>query len=219
MAYVRLNRRRFLQQTAATAAGLFTLVPRQVLGGAGHLPPSETLNIAGIGIGRRGYVDLVEVSRGGCCGSVSQAATSERRSVKSYDVVTNWPLHVAGLRRFDEQVEVVGHQARRMDLPAGLGAGLRQRVRETLPVGVVAEGGLPTVTPIEDVINRPPGYSPLSFLAEARSLSDSASYVNIKNRPLFDPFSTMLLLATEAGPVAGLMRNLSLLLHPPDTRP
>ncbi|MCB1126143.1 MAG: twin-arginine translocation signal domain-containing protein, partial [Verrucomicrobiae bacterium] len=63
MAYVRLNRRRFLQQSAAVTAGLFTVVPRHVLGGAGHLPPSETLNIAGIG--RRGYVDLVEVSPGG----------------------------------------------------------------------------------------------------------------------------------------------------------
>ncbi len=55
----RSSRRRFMQQTAAVAA--FTMVPRHVLGGAGHTPPSEKLNIAGIGIGGRGEGDLDEV--------------------------------------------------------------------------------------------------------------------------------------------------------------
>ena len=44
-----INRRRFLAGTAMTAAA--TIVPRHVLGGAGNIPPSEKLNIAGIGIG------------------------------------------------------------------------------------------------------------------------------------------------------------------------
>jgi len=37
-----------------TAAAGFATVPRHVLGGAGQLPPSEKLNIAGIGVGIRG---------------------------------------------------------------------------------------------------------------------------------------------------------------------
>ena len=45
------SRRRFLGTGAAAAA--FTIVPRHVLGGAGFVPPSEKLNIAGIGIGGR----------------------------------------------------------------------------------------------------------------------------------------------------------------------
>jgi predicted dehydrogenase len=53
------SRRRFMQQAATVAA--FTMVPRHVLGGAGHTPPSEKLNIAGIGIGGRGEGDLDEV--------------------------------------------------------------------------------------------------------------------------------------------------------------
>ncbi len=53
------SRRRFLQQTAAVAA--FTMVPRHVLGGPGNTPPSEKLNIAGVGIGGRGQGDLDEV--------------------------------------------------------------------------------------------------------------------------------------------------------------
>jgi len=55
----RSSRRRFMQEAAAVAA--FTIVPRHVLGGAGHTPPSEKLNIAGIGIGGRGEGDLDEV--------------------------------------------------------------------------------------------------------------------------------------------------------------
>jgi predicted dehydrogenase len=47
-----LSRRDFISGAAATAA--FTIVPRFVLGGSGHIPPSEKLNIAGIGIGGRG---------------------------------------------------------------------------------------------------------------------------------------------------------------------
>ncbi|HUT59416.1 MAG TPA: Gfo/Idh/MocA family oxidoreductase [Phycisphaerae bacterium] len=55
-----LTRRGFLQGSAkvAAAAGVFTLVPRHVLGGPGQKPPSERLNIAGIGIGGRGLGDL-----------------------------------------------------------------------------------------------------------------------------------------------------------------
>jgi len=55
-----LSRRDFVR--AATAAAAFTIVPRYVLGGAGNVPPSEKLNIAGIGIGGRGAGDLHEVS-------------------------------------------------------------------------------------------------------------------------------------------------------------
>jgi predicted dehydrogenase len=51
-----MNRRKFIK--AASAAGAFTIVPRYVLGGAGDTPPSEKLNIAGIGIGGMGASNL-----------------------------------------------------------------------------------------------------------------------------------------------------------------
>ncbi len=53
--------RRTLLRTGAAAAA-FTIVPRHVLGGAGQTPPSEKLNIAGIGIGGQGASDLHDVS-------------------------------------------------------------------------------------------------------------------------------------------------------------
>lgn len=52
-----INRRKFLSGAAAASFG-FSIVPRFVLGGTGHTAPSEKLNIAGIGIGRRGGTDL-----------------------------------------------------------------------------------------------------------------------------------------------------------------
>ena len=55
-----ISRRDFLASTAAVAA--FTIVPRHVLGGPGHTPPSEKLNIAAIGAGGRGGGDIGAVS-------------------------------------------------------------------------------------------------------------------------------------------------------------
>ena len=55
-----ISRRQFMGAAAAVAA--FTIVPRDVLGGPGHVPPSEKLNIAGIGVGGRGANDLNAVS-------------------------------------------------------------------------------------------------------------------------------------------------------------
>ena len=49
----KLSRRDFMGGVAAATAA-FTIVPRHVLGGSGHKPPSEKLNIAGIGVGGRG---------------------------------------------------------------------------------------------------------------------------------------------------------------------
>jgi len=56
-----MNRRDFLASTAVAAAA-FTIVPRYVLGGPGYTPPSEKLNIAGIGVGGRGASDIKAVS-------------------------------------------------------------------------------------------------------------------------------------------------------------
>ncbi len=53
------NRRSFLKRGAAlAAAGMFQVAPRHVLGGAAHAAPSETLNIAGIGVGGMGLGNL-----------------------------------------------------------------------------------------------------------------------------------------------------------------
>lgn len=52
-----LSRRRFV---AGAAAATFAIVPRRVLGGPGHVPPSERVNIASIGVGGQGTSDMEE---------------------------------------------------------------------------------------------------------------------------------------------------------------
>ena len=49
----KMSRRNFVINTAAAVAA-FTIVPRHVLGGPGYQAPSDTLNIAGIGVGGMG---------------------------------------------------------------------------------------------------------------------------------------------------------------------
>lgn len=51
------SRRKFIQQ-AGLAAAAFTIVPRHVLGGKGFLAPSDTLSVAGIGVGGQGGGDI-----------------------------------------------------------------------------------------------------------------------------------------------------------------
>ncbi len=56
----KLSRRDFMGAAAAVAA--FSIVPRSVLGGPRNVPPSEKLNIAGIGVGGQGGSDLNSLS-------------------------------------------------------------------------------------------------------------------------------------------------------------
>jgi predicted dehydrogenase len=51
------SRRKFIQQ-AGLAAAAFTIVPRHVLGGKGFVSPSDTLSVAGIGVGGQGWGDI-----------------------------------------------------------------------------------------------------------------------------------------------------------------
>src|SRR5499425_3809256 len=55
-----ITRREFVKEAAATGAA-FTIVPRHVLG-RGFTPPSDLLNIAGVGIGGMGRQNLINMS-------------------------------------------------------------------------------------------------------------------------------------------------------------
>ena len=52
-----MDRRTFLKGSALAAAGL-SVVPRHALGGPGYQAPSDTLNVAGIGVGGRGTSNM-----------------------------------------------------------------------------------------------------------------------------------------------------------------
>jgi len=56
-----LPRREFLRGAAIAAAGL-TIVPRHVLGGTGYAAPSDTVNIAGVGVGGMGRSNMTNLA-------------------------------------------------------------------------------------------------------------------------------------------------------------
>lgn len=56
-----LSRRDFLTH-AALGASAVTLVPREVVGGPEHIPPSDTIRVASIGIGGMGVRDVQTVA-------------------------------------------------------------------------------------------------------------------------------------------------------------
>ena len=58
-----MKRRSFLKTAAAAALGI-QIVPRHVLGGDGHTPPSEKLNLASIGVGGQGGGDIGSLAEG-----------------------------------------------------------------------------------------------------------------------------------------------------------
>jgi len=56
----KISRRKFIGKVAATTA--FTIVPRHVLGGTGYTAASNKLNIACIGVGGIGWVDIKNIN-------------------------------------------------------------------------------------------------------------------------------------------------------------
>ncbi|HLF34384.1 MAG TPA: Gfo/Idh/MocA family oxidoreductase [Cyclobacteriaceae bacterium] len=58
----KIQRRDFIRKAGLTVTA-FSIVPRFVLGGRGYVPPSDTLYIAGIGVGGKGESDLTECAK------------------------------------------------------------------------------------------------------------------------------------------------------------
>jgi len=56
------SRRDFIRGAGGVLAGL-VIVPRHVLGGAGRIPPSETIQVAGIGVGGVGHGQITSISQ------------------------------------------------------------------------------------------------------------------------------------------------------------
>jgi predicted dehydrogenase len=81
------TRRKFIQQ-AGLAAAAFTIIPRHVLGGKGFLAPSDTLQVAGIGVGGMGGGDVSGISKSGKAAIAFLCDVDDRRAANS---VKNFP--------------------------------------------------------------------------------------------------------------------------------
>ncbi len=76
-----LSRRKFIQN-ASVAAAAFTIVPRFVLG-KGYRAPSDTLYVAGIGVGGKGEGDIANFAKSGKAEISFLCDVDDRRAAKS----------------------------------------------------------------------------------------------------------------------------------------
>src|SRR6476659_7222964 len=93
-----LSRRRFVTTAALTGAGL-TIVPRHVLG-RGFMAPSDTLNVAAVGVGGQGRSNMVNLA--------------SENIVAMCDV--DWEYANKGFAGLDTSIT---NQQARLDRPAG----------------------------------------------------------------------------------------------------
>ena len=76
------SRRNFIKGTGLATAGIM-IVPRHVLGGQGFVPPSDKLNIAGIGVGGKGRSDIASFAKSPNVNIVGLCDVDDRQAVKS----------------------------------------------------------------------------------------------------------------------------------------
>ena len=101
------SRRRFLAAAAGATAFNFMIVPRHVLGGAGFIPPSERVNLAGIGAGGMGGGDIQTHARNGA-NIVALCDVDDVRAAKSF---TAFPK----ARRYKDFREMIDKEAKNID--------------------------------------------------------------------------------------------------------
>jgi len=91
---LRFSRRGMIRGSAAAWA--FGIVPANVFAGPGRTPPSEKLNLAGIGVGGQGSWDLENVSSENIAAAVRRGPGSGGRDVQALsegDEIPRFPRH------------------------------------------------------------------------------------------------------------------------------
>jgi predicted dehydrogenase len=101
------SRRKFLTATAGAAFN-FTIVPRYVLGGAGFVPPSEQVRIAGIGVGGMGAGDLAAIHGLDNAAVVALCDVDDTRAAKSYETYSK-------ATRYKDFREMLDKEAKNID--------------------------------------------------------------------------------------------------------
>ncbi len=103
MERTKMNRRRFL--AASAAAGAFNLFPRGVIARSGTVPPSEKMNIAGIGVGGMGAANMNE------CASeniVALCDVDSNYAAKTFKAYPNAKVYSDYRRMLDERKDIDG---------------------------------------------------------------------------------------------------------------
>ena len=87
-----MKRRKFVEVSGGALAGI-TIVPRHVLGGSGYVPPSDKLNIAAIGCGGKGAVNIALSYNDGSDNIVALCDVDDRMAVKARSQFPSSPYY------------------------------------------------------------------------------------------------------------------------------
>ncbi len=87
-----VSRRQFLASTAAASAFSFTIAPSTVLGGPGKTPPSERVNVAGIGCGGQGGGDIRRMGEAGA-NVVALCDVDHERAANTFKKYSSAPVY------------------------------------------------------------------------------------------------------------------------------
>jgi predicted dehydrogenase len=96
-----VSRRDFLQKTTAAAVGSFFIVPRHVLG-KGFIAPSDKLNVAGVGIGSKGFSDITNAYNKGAENVVALCDVDWSLGQKCFDKFPEAKKYKDFRKMFDE---------------------------------------------------------------------------------------------------------------------
>ncbi|MBC7923491.1 MAG: Gfo/Idh/MocA family oxidoreductase [Ferruginibacter sp.] len=102
-----LPRRAFLQRSVLAAAG-WMIVPRHVLGGKGFIAPSDKLDIAAVGAGGKGMVNLSHAYKEGIDNIVVLCDVDDRQAQEAR---TTWPK----ARYYKDYRRMLDKEARKID--------------------------------------------------------------------------------------------------------
>ncbi|MCX7048676.1 MAG: Gfo/Idh/MocA family oxidoreductase [Candidatus Sumerlaeota bacterium] len=101
--HAQLTRREFAGVAgAAAAASIFTIVPRNVLGGPGQTPPSEKVNMAAVGAGGQAGGDIAGLAQVGA----NFAAFCDVDDKKAADTYKKYP-NVKKFKDFRKMLDTV----------------------------------------------------------------------------------------------------------------
>lgn len=101
------TRRSFVKTASAVSLATFTIVPRHVLGGQGQTPPSEKVNMAGIGCGGMGGGDIATFTKLGA-NYVALCDVDQERAAGTFNA------HPAA-RRYKDFREMIDKEAKHID--------------------------------------------------------------------------------------------------------
>jgi hypothetical protein len=99
----KISRRNFIGTTATAAAG-FTILPSKVISGLGHKAPSDKLNIAGVGVGGRGFGVLRQLESENI---VALCDTDWRYSQRCFDHYPTAKRYYDWRKMYDEMINSI----------------------------------------------------------------------------------------------------------------